>query len=337
MAKNIKIVPNPSTGRPYILFENSTGDTIALTVESDGTLVFSGATNEDQLVVFDTIDEELRIKSNLQLKGDLSQKGIGSITSSGYWKGNSKDLKGDKGLKGQKGIDGNKGLLGDASDKGSVGSSGDLGPLASKGDKGIKGERGIDGNKGTEGEYGEKGPLGPQGPVNDKGQKGEKGEKGIKGLIGPIGPIGNKGPKGFNDGPQGDKGNKGTDQSDTNAEKGEKGIIGDEGPASDERLKDNIKTLKGNLSRIQKIRGVQFTWKGEIKHSKLYRGKDIGFIAQEMDEVVPEVVMTRDDGYLTLEYGKLVAIGIGAIQEQDTRIKELKQRINLLKAKILNG
>ena len=49
------------------------------------------------------------------------------------------------------------------------------------------------------------------------------------------------------------------------------------------------------------------------------------------------MVFNSESGYLKLEYGKLVAIGIGSLQEQDTRIKNMKRRINLLKSEILNG
>ena len=44
-----------------------------------------------------------------------------------------------------------------------------------------------------------------------------------------------------------------------------------------------------------------------------------------------------EEGFLRLEYGKLVAVGIGSIQEQHTRITNIKERINILKSKVLNG
>ena len=174
---------------------------------------------------------------------------------------------------------------------------------------------------------GDRGPLGPKGEIGTKGPQGPTAIKGIKGIQGKKGPLGIggdtiKGLKGVN-GPNGDIGPTGPQ--------------GSQGPASDRRLKDNIKTLKGNLSKLQLINGIRFTWKGGATKFSGRQGEDIGFIAQEIKIVVPEVVSTGEDGYLRVEYGKLVAIAIGGIQEQHTRILSIKERINLLKSEVLNG
>ena len=82
---------------------------------------------------------------------------------------------------------------------------------------------------------------------------------------------------------------------------------------------------------------MKFTWKGGSTNFENNYGEDFGFIAQDIEKVIPEVVFNSESGYLKLEYGKLVAIGIGSIQEQNTRIENIKDRINILKSKILNG
>ena len=99
----------------------------------------------------------------------------------------------------------------------------------------------------------------------------------------------------------------------------------------------NIKSLKGNLSKLKLIDGVKFTWKGGSTNFENNNGEDFGFIAQDIEKVIPEVVFNSESGYLKLEYGKLVAIGIGSVQEQNTRIDNMRDRINILKSKILNG
>ena len=114
-------------------------------------------------------------------------------------------------------------------------------------------------------------------------------------------------------------------------------MAGPQGPASDKRLKNNIKSLKGNLSKLKLINGVKFTWKGGATKFDGSVGDDYGFIAQDIQKVIPEVVFNTESGYLKLDYGKLVAIGIGSIQEQHTRIESIKDRVNILKSKILNG
>jgi hypothetical protein len=53
-------------------------------------------------------------------------------------------------------------------------------------------------------------------------------------------------------------------------------------------------------------------------------GKDIGVIAQEIEEILPEVVTTRDTGFKAVKYDKIVALLIEAIKEQQIQIDQLK-------------
>ena len=53
-------------------------------------------------------------------------------------------------------------------------------------------------------------------------------------------------------------------------------------------------------------------------------GHDVGVIAQEIEEVLPEVVTTRDNGYKAVKYEKIVPLLIEAIKEQQEQIEELK-------------
>ena len=98
---------------------------------------------------------------------------------------------------------------------------------------------------------------------------------------------------------------------------------------SDKRLKDNIKPLDNALDKISKISGVEFDWNdtrdedGKPLHS--YKGHDVGVIAQEIEEVLPEVVTTRDNGYKAVKYEKIVPLLIEAIKEQQEQIDELRK------------
>jgi len=95
---------------------------------------------------------------------------------------------------------------------------------------------------------------------------------------------------------------------------------------SDKRLKDNIIPIINPIEKIQKIGGYEFDWiPAENIHS--YEGHDIGVIAQEIEEVLPELVTTRDNGYKAVKYDKIVALLIEAIKDQQKQIEELKSKL----------
>jgi hypothetical protein len=89
---------------------------------------------------------------------------------------------------------------------------------------------------------------------------------------------------------------------------------------SDRTLKDNIKPVDNALELVKKMRGVTYTRKdtGEA---------GVGVIAQEMQEVLPEVVMDKD-GVMGVAYGNIVGVLIEAIKEQQKQIDELKQKLS---------
>lgn len=92
-------------------------------------------------------------------------------------------------------------------------------------------------------------------------------------------------------------------------------------PSSDERLKENIKTIENAVDKVLSLRGVEFDFKDTKK-------KQIGVIAQEIEKVIPEVVGENPDGYKGVQYGNLVGLLIEAIKEQQKQIEELKEKIN---------
>jgi hypothetical protein len=170
------------------------------------------------------------------------------------------------------------------------------------------GAKGIKGNTGSS-------PTGPPGPPGPPGATGPQGPQG------PQGPPGNQGPQG----PQGPP--------------GDKGVKGAKGPASDIRFKDNVKSLKGSMDRLLKLKGFYFDWKQDeaLWKGNVRKGKEIGYIAQQVRKVVPEVVHESEDGFLKLQYDKMVTIAFGSIQEQQKVIEKMNERINILKAVVNNG
>jgi hypothetical protein len=101
--------------------------------------------------------------------------------------------------------------------------------------------------------------------------------------------------------------------------------------SSDERLKENIQILSTPLTKLTSLRGVEFDWTDEHIDSrggldKLYVQKhDVGVIAQEVEKVLPEVVVDRDDGYKAVRYEKMIPLLIEAIKELKTELDEVKQ------------
>jgi len=92
--------------------------------------------------------------------------------------------------------------------------------------------------------------------------------------------------------------------------------------SSDRTLKTNIKPIDDNLKKVMRLAPISFNW---IDSDKKGSQTEIGLIAQEVQMVVPEVVGKNFDGTLSLDYPKLVAVLIGAIQEQQVQIDNLKK------------
>lgn len=91
--------------------------------------------------------------------------------------------------------------------------------------------------------------------------------------------------------------------------------------SSDERLKDDIITIPNALDKVTRLRGVSYT-------HKQTKGKYIGVIAQETEEVIPEVVVTDSEGWKSVSYGHIVGLLIEAIKEQQIQIDALSSKIN---------
>ena len=90
---------------------------------------------------------------------------------------------------------------------------------------------------------------------------------------------------------------------------------------SDISKKTNVETIKNPLSKVTSLRGVTFDWKDTGE-------SDIGIIAQEIEQVLPEVVHTDNEGFKSVSYGNIVGLLIEAIKDQQKQIDELKQLVS---------
>ncbi len=95
---------------------------------------------------------------------------------------------------------------------------------------------------------------------------------------------------------------------------------------SDQRLKKNIHPVENALTKLQSLRGVSFNWKDNAQNANT----QIGLIAQEVEKVLPELVSTDSDGYKSIAYGKLTAVLVEAVKEQQRLIKQMARRIDAL-------
>ena len=99
---------------------------------------------------------------------------------------------------------------------------------------------------------------------------------------------------------------------------------------SDISLKENIRPLESSLDKVMKLNGVSFN-KKTTPHVK-----EIGFIAQEVEEVIPDLVTETNDGIKTVSYSRVSAILVETIKEQQAQIDELKEMVNTLTKKLNN-
>ena len=125
--------------------------------------------------------------------------------------------------------------------------------------------------------------------------------------------------------------------------------------SSDKRLKDNILPLKGSLKKVLNLQGVTYTWKSNDEIQSLMKsstnssqgnsytspecrfnfssGTEIGVVAQDVEQILPEIVGTDADGLKSVDYTKIIPLLIEAIKEQQEQIEALTKEVELLKTK----
>ncbi|WP_296687199.1 tail fiber domain-containing protein [Flavobacterium sp.] len=106
--------------------------------------------------------------------------------------------------------------------------------------------------------------------------------------------------------------------------------------SSDLRYKTNIRPVENALNTVKSLRGVYFNWNQKEFPTKDFSDKtELGFIAQEVEKVLPEVV-TKDntpEQYRSVKYDKVVALLVEAIKEQQKQIDSLTKKVRRLSKK----
>ena len=99
---------------------------------------------------------------------------------------------------------------------------------------------------------------------------------------------------------------------------------------SDISLKENILPLENSLDKVMKLNGVSFNKKATPNM------QEIGFIAQEVEAIIPDLVTETGEGIKTVSYSRVTAVLVETIKEQQTQINELKEMVNTLTKKLDN-
>jgi hypothetical protein len=113
------------------------------------------------------------------------------------------------------------------------------------------------------------------------------------------------------------------------------------GIISDRRVKQDVRAFEPGLNEIVRLRPVRFHYRDDIKRGLSSGQEEVGFIAQEVREVIADAVVEGADGYLTLKADPIHWAGINAIQELNRKLEEqhaenaeLEQRLEKLEQRI---
>jgi hypothetical protein len=102
--------------------------------------------------------------------------------------------------------------------------------------------------------------------------------------------------------------------------------------SSDIRFKENVRDIPNALEKVEIIGGKLFDWTAQYiesmggEHSYFMHKSDAGVIAQDVEKAMPELVRTREDGSLAVDYPKLVALAFAAIKELSDKVKILEAK-----------
>ncbi len=105
--------------------------------------------------------------------------------------------------------------------------------------------------------------------------------------------------------------------------------------SSDIRFKKDITPLQDSLSKVLALQGVNFKWNTLAFPEKGFStSPQVGFIAQEVQKIIPEAVSTDGNGYEAIDYTKITAVLVEATKEQQKQISDQQAQINELKQEV---
>jgi hypothetical protein len=101
---------------------------------------------------------------------------------------------------------------------------------------------------------------------------------------------------------------------------------------SDARMKQDIENILNAISVIKQMNPVYYNW---IDHTSMNPGhKEVGFIAQQLEQVLPNVVSGDESTGKTVAYGNITAMIIAAIKEQQTMFEDIYARLSTIEGRL---
>lgn len=105
--------------------------------------------------------------------------------------------------------------------------------------------------------------------------------------------------------------------------------------SSDKRFKQDIKPLESSLEKIMNLTGVSYNWNSSAFPDRNFDGMpQIGFLAQEVEKVIPEAVMIDNEGFYAMNYNMIIPVIASAVKEQQLQLLEKDEAIASLKVQL---
>ena len=105
-------------------------------------------------------------------------------------------------------------------------------------------------------------------------------------------------------------------------------ITGDYLRLTDTKAKTDVRPIVNALDKVDGLRGVTYDLQGEIAEKmEGSAGRQVGFLAQEVEQVLPEAVKTMNDGYKAVDYSRLTALLVEAVKELKAENEDLRARV----------
>ena len=99
------------------------------------------------------------------------------------------------------------------------------------------------------------------------------------------------------------------------------------GVFSDARYKTKVEPLSGTLDKLSQIDGVSYDMRtDEFPNMSLSKDRQIGFIAQDLEKVYPELIRTDEQGYKSVTYATMTPILLEAIKELNRKVEQLEEK-----------
>lgn len=103
---------------------------------------------------------------------------------------------------------------------------------------------------------------------------------------------------------------------------------------SDIELKTDFREIDNPLEKLLQLKGVRYYWTEEAQTTLgLGHKAEIGLVAQDVEQIFPELVWTDTDGFKHMDYDRLTVVLLEALRDQNSRLSQLEERINLLEWK----